>query len=64
MNNTGMVKWAIWLIRHRMKFVVYAIFIVAIPFVIFFVIGKNIHPFVVEILEWIIDDWKAIGRQK
>jgi hypothetical protein len=59
-----MAKWAKWLIQHRMRFMVYIIFIIAIPFVICFVIGKNLHPFVVEILEWIISDWNAIGKEK
>ena len=63
-NQSGLVPWANWLVRHKMRWVVYAIFIITIPFVICFVIGKNLHPFVVEILEWIISDWKSIGEEK
>ena len=59
-----MVFWAKWLIRHKMRWVVYAILIIAIPFVICFLIGKNLHPFVVEILEWIISDWESIGKEE
>ena len=62
--QSGMVPWASWLVRHKLRWILYAIFITAIPFIVLFVIGKNIYPFCLEIKDWIVSDWQAIGKEK
>jgi hypothetical protein len=59
----NMRPWVKWMIAHKLGYVIFAILIIAIPFVALFVIVQGVPKFLIEAKDWLVDDWMELWRE-